>query len=313
MENYKLTVEDLITEYMISKVRGGYDPRFTGKEFLKFLSFFESKMKVEVSTYDTEDLFNRYYNLKMENDWFYKDWKTEEIVEKPSMKLGHDGKDVYLEATYNLSNRDKNTEMERAGITNDVKNIIADYLFDKRKRNLKESIAPDVDDWLIACSAAATIIDEIWQKSIKKYIDHNQWPIQCTDINKYLFETDLASIIGLESKKEQLCNLFDVLSKRIAILYHQDKNLQINSTDNPYLAYSNYKLLIEGQEDLINKVYGKYQKQMKLDFTKQVYEETHEADGVYDYDEDPDIVRNESPIETEKTKKLVHNIYNRKK
>ena len=313
MGNYKITVEDLITEYMISKVRGGYEPRFTGKEFLKFLNFFESKMEVEDVIYNPEELFNRYYNSKMENDWFYKDWKTEEIVKVPSMNLGHDGKDVYLEATYNLSKRDKNSEMERAGISNDVKNIIADYLFDKRKRNLKDSIAPDAEDWLVACSAAVIIMDRIWQNELDKEIKNNEWPKQCRDINKYLFETDLAPIIGLESKKEQLCNLFDVLSKRIAVLYHHDRNLQINSNENTYLAYSNYKLLIEGQENIIETTYGKYKKQMKLDFSKKTYEETYEAAESYDCDEEPSIVRNETPIDNEKAKILVRNIFNRKK
>ena len=39
---HNLTVDDLIVEYMIFKVKNGYEPQFLASEFIEFLHFFES-------------------------------------------------------------------------------------------------------------------------------------------------------------------------------------------------------------------------------------------------------------------------------
>ena len=38
---HKLTVDDLIVEYMMYKTNNGYNPSFTTSEFVDFLHFFE--------------------------------------------------------------------------------------------------------------------------------------------------------------------------------------------------------------------------------------------------------------------------------
>ncbi len=35
-----LTVDDLIVEYMVYKVKNGYDPKFLASEFMDYLQFF---------------------------------------------------------------------------------------------------------------------------------------------------------------------------------------------------------------------------------------------------------------------------------
>ena len=61
-------------------------------------------------------------------------------------------------------------------------------------------------------------------------------------IHTFLFEKDLSEIIGLESKKEFILDFYKTITKRISILYHNDKNLKINDRINGYLAYTNYKI-----------------------------------------------------------------------
>lgn len=38
-----LTVDDLIVEYMVYKVKNGYDPKFLASEFMDFLQFFSEQ------------------------------------------------------------------------------------------------------------------------------------------------------------------------------------------------------------------------------------------------------------------------------
>lgn len=65
-----LTVDDLIVEYMVYKVKNGYDPKFLASEFMDFLQFFESKMKVEDVIYDRNILFQRFFERKSKSDWY---------------------------------------------------------------------------------------------------------------------------------------------------------------------------------------------------------------------------------------------------
>lgn len=61
---HKLTVDDLIVEYMIYKTDHGYEPSFSTSEFIHFLHFFESRMEVEDVLYEKEELFNRFFERK---------------------------------------------------------------------------------------------------------------------------------------------------------------------------------------------------------------------------------------------------------
>lgn len=60
--------------------------------------------------------------------------------------------------------------------------------------------------------------------------------------------------------KNMFVELYNVLSKRIAILYHQDKNLRISTHSNVYLARVNYELLIQGYEKIMATTFGNYKK-----------------------------------------------------
>lgn len=44
---HRLTVDDLIVEYAMYKVKNGYEPKYPTSEFIDFLHFFETKMEID--------------------------------------------------------------------------------------------------------------------------------------------------------------------------------------------------------------------------------------------------------------------------
>ena len=67
-EKHELTADDLIVEYMIYKVKNGYEPSFFVSEFIDFLTFFESRMGVKDTLHDGKELFQRFFERKSERD-----------------------------------------------------------------------------------------------------------------------------------------------------------------------------------------------------------------------------------------------------
>lgn len=61
---HRLTVDDLIVEYAIYKVKNGYEPKYSTSEFIDFLHFFETKMEVDDVLYDGEELFKDFLKEK---------------------------------------------------------------------------------------------------------------------------------------------------------------------------------------------------------------------------------------------------------
>lgn len=320
---HNLTVDDLIVEYMMYKVKKGYEPKFLTSEFISFLYFFESKMQVQDSLYENEKLFRRFFERKAESDWSTtKNWNTGEKDIKPHMEMEYSEKDddYIIKANYKLSDYDKsiiNTYFmdngrskfdDFKGTAAKIRDIIGEYLSGQQKRIIDESAEIDEKDLAIGKYISAEIISQIWQSYIGKQIEYQMWPKQCNDINKYLFEIDLSEIIGVSSIKNELIELYNALSQRIAILYHQDRNLKVASCYGSYLARANYELLIQGYEKIIGIAFGPYQKSMDFDLSSSTFTESHEIDGVYFEDDDPDVKTTTTVIENDKVKKLVRNI-----
>ena len=225
---HKLTVDDLIVEYMMYKVKNGYEPSFLTSEFISFLYFFESKMSVVDSIYENDKLFTRFFERKAESDWSRTvSWITKEKEIEPHRDMVYSEKDndYLIRANYKLSDFDRsviNTYFMPGGQwgegkTKEIRNIIGEYTSNQQKRQLDESVEIDNNDLIIGQYVSAEIVVNIWESYIKKMIENHRWPRQCSDINKYLFQTDLAEIIGVESIKNNLIQLFNDFSKRIAL------------------------------------------------------------------------------------------------
>ena len=309
---HKLTVDDLIVEYMMYKTNNGYEPSFSTSEFINFLYFFESKMKVEDALYENEKLFKRFFERKNESDW----------SNESHMKMIEDeiSNDYIIQANYRLGDYDRsviNTYFMDGGMGEytdfkgqvfEIRKIIEEYLADVPKRKIDNIIDIDENDLLMGKYVAAQIIQNIWESHIDKLIENQEWPRQCKDINKYLLETDLSTIINLKSIKKELLELYNAISKRIAIMYHQDRNLQISSFGGSYLAMVNYKLLIEGYENLFSIAFGKYNKSLNINLSTLTFRESHELGGVYYWDDDPDIKTTTTSIDDKNVKNLVRSL-----
>lgn len=320
---HKLTVDDLIVEYMIYKVKNGYAPRFTTAEFISFLYYFEQKYPVEDAIYKNEELFKRFFKRKAESDWYtFEDDCYNKKLPNPHMDIEYsqEEEDYIIKANYKLSDYDIsviNTYfMDRGlskfddydGTAKKIRNIIAEYLSDKPKRNLDNDCELDEGDIMCGKYIAAEIVTQIWDSQINAQIKYNKWPEQCRDINKFLFDNDLAKIIGVPSMKEELIEIYRVLSIRIALLYREDRNLKVSSSHRSYLARANYDFLIQGYERQMNAVFGPYKKTLDFDLSNLTFSETHVIDSAPVYyldDDDPEYKKTTTKIGNEKVKKLV--------
>ncbi len=317
---HKLTVDDLIVEYMMYKVKNGYEPSFFTSEFINFLYFFESKMIVEDSLYENDKLFTRFFERKAERDWVRTvSWitKEKEIVPHMDMVYSEKDNDYLVRANYKLSDFDRsviNTYFMDNGMgkfddfkgqTFKIREIIKEYLSNQQKRQIDESVEIDNNDLMVGQYVSSKIIINIWESYIIKMIENHRWPRQCRDINKYLLETDLAEIIGVDSIRNDLIEMFNQFSKRIAILYHQDKNLRISTHANVYLARANYDLLIHGFEKIMGTTFGQYNKSFDVDLSTSTFRESHEQDDIYNWDEDPNVSVTTNKISNDNVKKLL--------
>lgn len=307
---HKLTVDDLIVEYMMYKVENGYEPSFTTAEFITFLYFFEEKMKVEDALYNNDELFQRFFERKSKSDW-----------STPHMEMEYSEKehDYLIKANYNLSGFDKSiintyfmdNGMSRfehfKGETFEIRSIIGEWLSDYPKRKIEENVEVDSFYLVMGKYLAAEIITIIWKAYIEENIKQKRWPGQCRDINKYLLEMDLAEIIALKSIKKELLDMYETISKRIAILFKEDSKLKISSSKGSYLAHSNYRLLINGFEDLFKMAFGQYKSKFLIDMEELSFTESHEIDGTYDWDDDVDV-KTTTTIGYEPVKNLVRSL-----
>ena len=280
---HNLTVDDLIVEYMIFKVKNGYEPQFLASEFIEFLHFFESKMPVQDILYESEQLFQRFFERKAEHDWHRCDPK-EMFLPHMEMMYSKDDEDYIIKANYKLSDYDLgclNTYYMPdgklgKGKTAEIRKLIGEFLSGQSKRKIDETIEFDENSLMIGKCVAAKIVEIIWRYYIKHLIESRKW--QLYNMNEYLFNNDLAEILGLKSIKQKLLDFYEVISKRIAILYQQDKDLKISSRSSGYLARANYELLIDGFQYIFEIAFGEYKKTLDIDLATLPIKENDKID-----------------------------------
>lgn len=309
---HDLTIDDLIVEYMMYKIKNGYETSYTINEFINFVHFFESKFDVKDSLYDGKKLFDRFFERKSKNDWYSKPHMVmiysesdKDYIIKANEKFG-----CYDESVINTYFMDDGMGKydDYKGKVYQIRSTIGEWLSNKPKRQLNDFIDVSDQELLVGKYAAMEILCNIWESYVDNLIENNHWPKQCKDINKYLFEIDLANIINVKSIKNELLELYKVFSKRIAIMYHEDKNLKISSDGSSYLSDANYALLINGFEDIMSIAFGSYKKSLTIDLENNTFVENHEIEGIYNWDEDADIKITTLPIENKNVKKLVKKI-----
>lgn len=272
----KITVEDLMIEYMICKIKHGFEPQFSITEFTDFLSFFENIISVDGIEEDKEQMIRKIIVKKYSIDWSrVRNVQTKKEIMYPHMTLAYDDKsnELIIRANYQLGNFDQEQLNDRYNVNDknssmwEIKKTILEWLSQFSVRTIDNDVEITENDSKIGKTLAAQIIINIWESYVNKHVMEHKWPLQCTDINKYLFETDLAQIIGLTSIKKELLEVYNVFSKRIAILYHQDMNLKISSKKDFYLARANYELLIRGYEKFMSEYLDEKNKIIDIDLS----------------------------------------------
>lgn len=264
---HELTVDDLIVEYMMYKVKNNYEPSFSVSEFMDFLKFFQSKMEVKDVLEDGKKLFDRFFRRKNKEDWF--GWEDCE----PHMDMSFDetkGENV-IRANYRLSNYDRseiNTYFMDETKVEEIRSIISEYVDKQPKRRINEYLTPTEDIVKLSKLLSAQIIIDIWDIYLEKLVRVKEWPSQCRDINEYLLETDLAQIIKIPSVREELLELYHTYAHRIALMAAEDPNLRISPCTGSYLEKANYDLLIKDYEEIMKGNFGVYKNTFDIDLEK---------------------------------------------
>lgn len=245
---HMLTVDDLIVKYMIVKVELGYEPSYTIDEFISFLKYFTQYKEVNDVTYDGNMLFDRFFERK-KNDWMVSLGRDKVFV--PHIERVND--DLII-SKYNLSCYDDsviNVYFMSRDEKIEIVNLIINFLKDKPKRNADTSIDISKNSLMVGESISALFVNLIWEQYVKEKVLNRCWPQQCRNIHQYLFDMDLAEIINLSSIKGDLLQFYKNISKRISVLIEKDPSLMIRSIDSSYLAYANYRYIMEGYEELL--------------------------------------------------------------
>lgn len=251
-DGYRLSVDDLIVEYMIMKIKMGYYPWYMIDEFMDFVLYFEGYKKIDDVLYDGDRLFNRFFERKI-GDWSFNDISLFFSEKKYVPHMFRDGSRIV--ATNKLGRYDDsllNIYFMSDSEQNNIRNIIVRYLNRFKKRDLCFDF--DVSDRCIELGEyiSARFICSLWREYVYKYIDLKRWPIQCRNINEYLLDIDLASIINLPSIRDDVISFYRDVSKKISFMIEEDNCLEIMSSDNVYLPYANYEYIFNGYRDLFD-------------------------------------------------------------
>lgn len=309
MANIK--VDELIKEYVVYRAENDYKTKFTVSEFMKFLEYFKTKEEVDDTLEDGFKMFKRFFEREC-------DWKGTPYYDKvhgkgiPSnehamiFEFSEEDNDYvlrtgnYLYSSYGASIWHVYWNIEKA------RRIMEEYLINEPKRTIDENINYTEEELLIGKSIAAKMMSDIWYDHIDYLINNHTWPSQCRDFNKYFLKTDLALVIGVDSIRDSLFELYNTVSKRIAILYHQDKDLFI-STNGSLVGQQNYKLISKGFERIMGFSYGEFKKELKIDVKELNISESYE-DGASYWDCKAPVITSNSNIVDDRVKSLVLSI-----
>lgn len=173
--------------------------------------------------------------------------------------------------------------------------------------HMKMEYSEKDNDYIISANYKLSSFDKSLINEEKRKIDISM-KIEEDDllIDKYLFDIDLAKIIGVESIKNKLIEINNVISQKVAILYNQDRDLKVTTNYGEYLASANYELIIQNYEDIFN-IFGPYKKTLNIDLSTFTFTESHEKDGIY-FDGDPEIMTTTLASGNDDAKRLLRNL-----
>lgn len=239
---HKLVIDDLIILYLAEKLKCGCDNSLEEKELSDFLKYFNENKKTKFHFENYQELIQRVIDKKTASEWM-----------NGSHIYVND--DKVVRANYNFSNLDENMSFiyfmnkdERLATLKIIKN----YLSNLPKRHINIQLPLEKDILEIGFLYSALMVDSIWENYMNKYALNGLWPKQCFDIEKYLLENDLASIIDLPSIRENILCFYDEFAIRIATLVELEKKVEISNSKANLLAYSNFMYCTSNFDTLMN-------------------------------------------------------------
>lgn len=264
--------EDLITRYIVEKIRNGYKVESTRLEIINFLKVASKWNDGNTGTFDFLQENNVVFNYDaFLDDYFKGNNSKEKVINKKTKKYEYvegvkQTQEGLIVPTYDLKNHshiyEKNFNKARE------MRMFFDFYMSRccEKREINTNISIDDDVKFFSTSATAALAIEVWENRIKKYIETNHWPSQCTDVNEFVLDTDLASIINLPPMREELINFYNVVSSNIMAVSLGDDNFKMTNFEDEVLAKSNFDLVTKSLRlrDYVFATKGKAQEAVEI-------------------------------------------------
>ena len=276
----------VLLQYTYQKMNEGYKPNSTKEEIEDFLYYFEQFISISSDIQNIADIKKLFDGKSLvSNDNFL-------VI--PTYEFTEDDLGYLKKMSQNQAK-----ELEIA---------ISSYLTKLPKRSYNNDVYTK-EEIEFAKHSSALIIEFIWNNYIDAYIEIGKWPIQCRDINKYLFENDLASIIEVPSIRDKVLSFYAETTEKILTLRKENPNFKISEITNSLLAKTNSSFITSGYEELFE--YCK-KRTIEIDGETNTFTNRARADGVYVHENIiySDISLRKEKIGSAKTKKMIETINN---
>ncbi len=255
-ETIIISRDELLVEFLLEKIKKGFDRTVSEKEFTTLIlellnNLNNSNWAGCIYKIENEDFAttcqkaiikekNGYYNSPIT-------YENNQLVGNYFLKNNYDGRKY----NHALNKFDIINFLEQyvEKIVNEKKDGISKFKIETTSKNIFE----------ISKQISAYIVNDLMIRYVKENIKNNKWPSQCKDIDKYIFEKDLASTIDLEGTRAKFIELYNHSILSIAEMLSNDCNLQLSNNKSECLAYSNYYKIIKPFSFISNYVYNEYQ------------------------------------------------------
>ncbi len=251
MGNYtKIRVRgsDLIADYLRKKLGSANDNSVSEEEFIKFLN----------------DM------IESINDHKYSSWKYvlddqsfEEmchqaiVIESKPWGQALKFENNILSATYVL----KAGKLWNRPDDYNIRNFMCNHntkLIEEKKQEVNNFDLSTLsgNELQLSKKIAAYIVFDLIQRYVKEMTERGSWPKQCKDINEFIFEKDLATVIALDGTRETFINLYKHAVGCIAEKIVVEKDFQLSNNRQLCLAHANFARITDPFPSFARYVYN---------------------------------------------------------
>ncbi|MFA5407428.1 MAG: hypothetical protein WC343_01495 [Bacilli bacterium] len=139
-----------------------------------------------------------------------------------------------------------------------IRNLVKDKKYEVSSFNPLDTLESDLK---LSKQIAIYITSDLANRYVKDMIEKCLWPKQCSDINEYIYQKNIAPLINLAGSRHNFLQLYIYCLKCIAQMLSNDKNLQISNNKHNCLAYSNFLQLVSPFPFISTYTYNPYEVQ----------------------------------------------------